>query len=66
MFVGTVSDNFDERIDKKTFHAEIVVDTVKVSSEVKTYQPIPVTVDFSNEDGSNVLKENIEANYKQL
>lgn len=66
MFVGTVSDNFDERIDKKTFHAEIVVDTVKVSCEMKTYQPIPVTVDFSNEDGSDVLKENIEANYKQL
>jgi traG family protein len=64
MFVGTASDNFDERIDKKTFHAGIVVDTVKVSSEMKTYQPIPVTVDFSNEDGSDVLKENIEANYK--
>lgn len=66
MFVGTVSDNFVEHIDKKTFHAEIVVDTVKDSSEMKTYQPIPVTVDFSNEDGSDVLKENIEANYKQL
>lgn len=26
MFVGTVSDNFDERIEQKIFHAEIVVD----------------------------------------
>jgi hypothetical protein len=26
MFVGSVSDNFDERIEQKIFHAEIVVD----------------------------------------
>ena len=37
MFVGAVSDNFDERIDQKIFHAEIVVDSVKVSAEMKTY-----------------------------
>lgn len=33
MFVGAVSDNFDERIDQKIFHAEIVVDNEKVKSE---------------------------------
>ena len=40
MFVGAVSDNFDERIDQKIFHAEIVVDSIKVSAEMKAYQPI--------------------------
>ncbi len=39
MFVGAVSDNFDERINQKIFHAEIVVDSVKVSAEMKAYQP---------------------------
>ena len=29
MFVGAVSDNFDERIDQKIFHAEIVVDSAR-------------------------------------
>lgn len=62
IFVGAVSDNFDERIDQKIFHAEIVVDSVKVSAEMKAYQPIPVIVEFKNEDGSDNLKETIEAN----
>ncbi len=30
VFVGAVSDNFEERIDQKIFHAEIVVDNEKV------------------------------------
>ena len=64
MFVGAVSDNFDERIDQKIFHAEIVVDSAKVSAEMKAYQPIPTIADFINEDGSDNLKETIEANYK--
>lgn len=38
MFVGAVSDNFDERIEQKIFHAEIVVDSAKVSAEMKHYQ----------------------------
>lgn len=66
MFVGAVSDNFDERIDQKIFHAEIVVDSAKVSAEMKAYQPIPVIVEFKNEDGSDNLKENIEANYRKV
>ena len=64
MFVGAVSDNFDERIDQKIFHAEIVVDSAKVSAEMKAYQPIPIIAEFQNEDGSDNLKETIEANYK--
>ena len=64
MFVGAVSDNFDERIDQKIFHAEIVVNSAKVSTEMTAYQPIPTIVDFINEDGSDSLKETIDANYK--
>ena len=66
MFVGAVSDNFDERIDQKIFHAEMVVDSAKVSAEMKAYQPIPVIVDFTNKDGSDNLKETIEANYRKI
>ena len=66
MFVGAVSDNFDERISQKIFHAEIVVDSAKVSAEMKAYQPIPVIVDFTNKDGFDNLKEAIEANYKRV
>ena len=66
MFVGAVSDNFDERIAQKIFHAEIVVNTAKVSAEMKAYQPIPIIAEFVNEDGSDNLKETIEANYKRV
>lgn len=30
----------------------------------KTYQQIPIIAEFTNEDGSDNLKETIEANYK--
>ena len=66
MFVGAVSDNFDERIDQKIFHAEIVVDSAKVSAEMKQYQPIPKINAFQNKDGSDNLKETIEAIYKRV
>ena len=66
MFVGAVSDNFDERIDQKIFHAEIVVDSAKVSAEMEAYQPIPVIANFIKEDGSDNLKETIEANYRKV
>ena len=66
MFVGAVSDNFDECIEQKIFHAEIVVNTAKVSAEMKAYQPIPIIAEFTNEDGSDNLKETIEANYKRV
>ena len=66
MFVGAVSDNFDERIEQKIFHAEIVVDVAKVSAEAKAYQPIPVIAEFLNEGGSDNLSETIEANYKRV
>ena len=66
MFVGAVSDNFDERIEQKIFHAEIVVDSAKVSAEMKAYQLIPIIAEFTNEDGSDNLKETIEANYRMV
>lgn len=66
MFVGAVSDNFDERIEQKIFHAEIVVDVAKVSAETKAYEPIPVIAEFTNKDGSDNLSETIETNYKRV
>ena len=66
MFVGAVSDNFDERIDQKIFHAEIVVDSAKVSAEMKTYHPIPAIVELTDEEGKDILKETIEENYKRV
>ena len=64
MFVGAVSDNFDERIDQKIFHAEIVVDSAKVSAEMMQYQSIPEINTFRNKDGFDNLKETIEINYQ--
>ena len=66
MFVGAVSDNFDERIEQKIFHAEIVVDTTKVSAEMKSYRPIPVIADFRDAAGNDTLKVSIDANYRQI
>ena len=65
MFVGA-ADKFDERIDQKIFHAEIVVDVARVSAETKAYQPIPIIADITNENGSDSLRETIEANYRQV
>lgn len=66
MFVGSVSDNFDERIEQKIFHAEIVVDNDKVAAETKAYQPIPQILSFVNEQGEDKMKQEIESNYKQI
>ena len=66
MFVGSVSDNFDERIEQKIFHAEIVVDNEKVKSETKSYQQIPQIRSFKNELGEDNMKEQIETNYRQV
>ena len=66
MFVGAVSDNFDERIEQKIFHAEIVVDSDKVASETKAYQKIPQILSFVDEHGEDRMKQEIEANYRQV
>lgn len=66
MFVGAVSDNFDERIEQKIFHAEIVVDNVKVAAETATYQPIPIFNDFTDAEGNDGMKAMIQENYNQI
>lgn len=66
MFVGAVSDNFDERIEQKIFHAEIVVDSAKVSAEMKQYEEIPVIAEFKDNDGNDILKETIDENYRRV
>ena len=48
------------------FHAEIVVDSAKISAETKSYKPIPVIAAFTDESGQDCLKASIEANYKQI
>lgn len=66
MFVGSVSDNFDERIEQKIFHAEIVVDNEKVAAETKAYKPIPVITDFTDENGKDCMREMIQENYNRI
>ncbi len=66
MFVGSVSDNFDERIEQKIFRAEIVVDNEKVSAETKAYKKIPLILSFTDEHGNDNMKQVIEANYRQV
>ena len=66
MFVGSVSDNFDERIEQKIFHAEIVVDNEKVAAETKAYQKIPEILSFVDEQGEDKMKQEIESNYRLI
>ncbi|KAA6318455.1 hypothetical protein EZS27_031535 [termite gut metagenome] len=66
MFVGAVSDNFEERIEQKIFHAEIVVDNTAVAREVKDYKEIPDMATFEDENGNDIMRETIERNYNQV
>jgi hypothetical protein len=66
MFVGAVSDNFDERIEQKIFHAEIVVDNEAVARETKAYKKIPVIAEFTDDEGNDVMQQVIEHNYNQI
>ncbi len=66
MFVGSVSDNFDERIEQKIFHAEIMVDNAKVAAETKAYKPLPVITDFTDANGKDCMKEQIQKNYNRI
>ncbi len=66
MFVGAVADNFDERIDQKIFHAEIVVDSAKVKAETANYRKIPLITDFTDEDGIDRMKEVVQENYERI
>ncbi len=66
MFVGSVSDNFTERIEQKIFHCEIVVDSEKVKREESAYKKIPIITDFTDEDGNDRMKEQIKENYDRI
>lgn len=66
MFVGAIADNFDERIEQKMFHCEIVVDSAKVTAETKEYKSIPVITDFMDKNGDNTMKEQIQLNYNRI
>ena len=66
MFVGAVADNFNERIEQKIFHCEIVVDAEKVKREEQAYKPIPVITDFTDTDGNDRMKEMIQENYNRI
>lgn len=65
-FVGAVSDNFDQRIEQKIFHSEIVVDNAKLSEELKDYQRIPQIRSFDDEDGEDHMKTEINHNYNKI
>jgi hypothetical protein len=66
MFVGAVADNFDERIEQKIFHAEIVVDNAKVEAETKYYKKIPVITNFIDAAGNDRMKDMIQENYNRI
>jgi len=66
MFVGAIADNFDERIEQKIFHAEIVVDNERVKRETTKYQEIPVITNFVDKDGVDRMKEMIKENYDRI
>ncbi|MCU7618462.1 YWFCY domain-containing protein [Chryseobacterium sp. PBS4-4] len=66
VFVGAVSDNFDERIDQKMFHAEIVVDNESVTRQTKNYQKIPEVLSFVDKDGKDQMKQVIDENYRKI
>ncbi len=66
MFVGSVADNFDERIEQKIFHCEIVVDNEKVKRETAGYKKIPVITNFVDEQGVDRMSEKIKANYDRI
>ncbi len=66
IFVGAVSDNFDERIEHKIFHAEIVVDSDKVQNETKNHVPIAKVANFKNNKGDDTMKTDINENYSRI
>ena len=66
MFVGSVADNFDERIGQKIFHAEIVIDNERVRAETAAYVPIPEISSFVGEDGKDHMEEIVKENYYRV
>ena len=65
-FVGSVADNFGEEIDQKIFHSRIIVDSAKVNAETKAYKKIPIVNEFKDENGNDIMQEQIERNYSHI
>ncbi|MNK22307.1 TraM recognition site of TraD and TraG [compost metagenome] len=65
-FVGAVSDNFDERIEQKIFHSEIVVDNERVARETAGYRKIPEILSFTDSKGKDTMESQIAANYRKV
>ena len=65
-FVGSVADNFGEEIDQKIFHARIIVDSEKVAAETKAYKKIPVINEFKDENGNDIMQQQLDRNYSQI
>ena len=57
-FVGTISDDPDQKIELKVFHAEILNDHAAIRQEEKEYKPIPAIRKISHYD--------IEQNYFRI
>jgi hypothetical protein len=49
-FVGTVSDDPEQKIGLKTFHAEILNDHIAIKTEESGYKPIPVIRSVSHKE----------------
>jgi hypothetical protein len=56
-FVGSIADNFEEKIKLKTFHAEIVVDQSRIKEDKKGFVDLPVIREVSSASvDANFLK----------
>ena len=71
IFVGSVADNYGEKIEQKIFHAEIVV-SKEMSDELKNLKPIPMIpalAHLTDDEVNALLLENytlIKAEVKKL
>ncbi|GHU59103.1 conjugal transfer protein TraG [Bacteroidia bacterium] len=66
MFVGSVADNIDEKIEQKIFHCRIMIDNAKVARETKAYKPVPVITAFLDENGNDIMQEQVQRNYDRI
>jgi len=57
-FVGTVADDPHQKIELKTFHAEIINDHAAIKNEESKYQPIPAI--------RTITQEEIQKNYFRI
>ena len=65
-FVGSVADNYKERIEQKVFHAEILVDAAKIKQEESKYKEISVIYNFLDDRGNDIMQEVIQKNYEKI